>query len=318
MKHAWALALAQGIALGAPATAASPFEIAHDPLRCVPADRFVRIVASAAPAAARAAELQFRAAPQGGWYATPMTAAGDGWAAYVPRATSSLSRFEYRVSMTGTNGETSTSPAFPVRVSPEPSGCEASGELSLSSSIVVRVPPDAPVAPPVPAGFDPAGVVAAQQDHGHGPKKALIVLGGLGTAGALVGLAAAGSSEPGAPPPDVPNFTLTGSSPSAGASVSYSGANLRLIVMMSREPTRPLDFDWRAEWRQVSAGALCVSMADHFTGAQRPTSLLLTAPLMPTAACGSSFDASVAHVTITVSGKIVWDVTLNLPFRFTP
>jgi hypothetical protein len=88
--------------------------------------------------------------------------------------------------------------------------------------------------------------------------------------------------------------------------------------MMSREPARPLDFDWRAEWRQVSAGALCVSMADRFVGAQRPTSLLLTAPLTPTGACGQSFDASVAHVTITVSGNVVWDVTLNLPFRFTP
>jgi hypothetical protein len=319
MGRAGALVLVtQGLLWWAAVAAAAPLDIVHEPPACVPADRYLRVVAAASPSEqVRAAELQFRADPEGAWYTATMAADGGKWSGLLPRATPALARFEYRISMTGPAGEVSSTPTYGVRVASDPSGCDGLGELSVSTSIVVRVPPGAPVVPPVPAGFDPGGVVAAAQPHGHGAKKALVLLGAAGTAGVLVGVAAAGNSETAAPPPDIPGFAFTGTSPNPGSTILLGRTQLQLFVTMSREPATPLNLDWRAEWRQTGSGPVCVAMDGRFNGAQRPVGLIFTSSiLLASSECGTSFEASFAHLTIRVSDRLVWEVTLGLPFRF--
>jgi hypothetical protein len=312
---------ALALASWAPIAQAAHIEIQHDPPTCVAADRFVRIVAKATGAQAegvRGAELQFRAEAEGGWYSIAMTRVSGEWSAVLPRTTRALTRVEYRISMAGPDTGESVSPVFAVSVSADPASCEGAAQLSVTSSIVVRVPAGAAAVPPVPAGFNPAGVVGAAEREPPKSKKGLWVLGGVGVAAGLVGLAAAGSKEPSVKPPDIPDFAFNGTSPNPETTISLSTGRLQVFVLMSREPSEPLDFAWRAEWRQTAGGPVCVSMSGFFNGAQRPPSLLLTGPLAASGACGDRFDVSVAHMTIQVSGKVVWDVTLTLPFRFEP
>jgi hypothetical protein len=151
-----------------------------------------------------------------------------------------------------------------------------------------------------------------------GSGKTLKILAGVGLVGVAGVVAAASASESSSPEPDVPDFFLEGTSPSPGSVISLSRGTLALFVRMSREPKAPLTFTWRLELRDSHASQLCVVMTDLFTGAQSPPSLLLTAPLTTSGACGQRFDVDSGRLTITVEGKVASDLTLGLPFHFEP
>lgn len=301
----------------APAAHAGLIQIEHQPLHCVPLDRHLRVVARGAPAdLVRGAELQFRAGPEAAWYATAMRGEAGSWSAVLPRPSASLGRFEYRIVMTEPSLETSATPPIAVAVGED--ACASAAQAAVDSSIVVRVPPGAPVVPPVPSGFNPAGVVAAQEREAPKSKTKLALLGGLGAAGAIAAVALASAPEPGSTGSDLPFFAFNGTIPNPDSTISLSRDAIQVLVEMSQEPETPFSFTWRVEWRLSPRDPLCVSMAGVFNGAQRPTGLLLTAPLVTTGTCGNRFRATSAQITFHVAQRLVWDVTLSLPFDFEP
>jgi hypothetical protein len=93
---------------------------------------------------------------------------------------------------------------------------------------------------------------------------------------------------------------------------------IQVLVEMSREPENPFTFTWRVEWRPGPRDPVCVSMAGVFAGAQHPTGLLLTAPLVSTGTCGDRFRVGSAQITFHIGALVIWDVTLGLPFGFEP
>jgi hypothetical protein len=315
VTHAAAVAALLAIPLS---SAAGRLQVQHEPLSCVPADRFTRVSASASPAAAvQRADLEFRVAPDAPWYAVPMTTDGAAWSAVLPAPTRALARFEYRVSMAAAGeGPASTAP-HAVEVSADAAGCPAPAQPAVSSSIVVRVPPGAPIVPPVPPGFSPTAVVAAQERAPAEKKKTWVVLGGLGAAAAMAGVAAAASHQQ-ETPVDVPTFSFEGTAPAPDSPVSVSRGTLQILVRMSHEPMNPLTLNWQADWRQAAGGPVCILMTGTFNGAQRPTGLVLTGPIGSSGACGTRFTASVAHLFVETGGQVVLDLNTSLPFRFEP
>jgi hypothetical protein len=301
----------------AAAAEAARIEVQHQPLACVVADRFVRIAAKGSPAP-RSAELQFRSDPDGPWYAVAMTAENGEWAAVLPRTMASLSRFEYRITMAGEGSETSQTPVYAVSVGADAAACGAAALSAVSASIVVRVPHGAPVVPPVPRGFNPGGVTGTQDPAPRDSTKAVLVGGAVAVAGGVAALALGGEAEA-AERPDLPEFTLEGSNPAPGSTVSVSRDAIQVFVRMDREPTEPLTLDWRVEWRATAAGFVCVTMAGTFNGAQRPTGLVLTGPFLFIPFCGTNgFDAMFAHLVINTGGHNAFAQSVPLQFRFVP
>jgi len=314
-----AVASLLSLAAGLSAPSAAALEIRHLPLPCVVVDRFARVAATASPAA-RTAELRFRADPAGPWYAVAMKPENGEWSAFLPRPTASLPRFEYSIVMSGEGQETAETPAYPVTVGTDPAACGGADRSSVSSSIVVQVPAGAPVVPPVPLGFNPTGVVAAEQPVATGGKKAYIIGGAAAVAAAVGGLAVAGGgSDTGPPGPDpIPGFHFEGTNPAPESTVSISQGTLQIFLRMDREPTDPLTVDWRAEWRATGFAPICVTMAGTLRGVQRPTDLVLTGPLLAQRPCGDDSRASFVRIQVTANGLSVFDMIGDLPFRFEP
>jgi hypothetical protein len=174
------------------------------------------------------------------------------------------------------------------------------------------------VVPPVPRGFNPGGVVGTQEPEPAGPKKALLIGGGAAVAAGVAALAAGASSEGAAASSgELPDFTVEGSVPAAGSTVSLSTDTIQVLVRMSREPDQPLTFNWTVEWRREFLGAVCVSMSGTFSGAQRPTGLVLTGPLGATPFCGASFDAGLVRLLINADGGAIAQPA-ELSFHFVP
>jgi hypothetical protein len=321
VKHASILP-AGVLAIWSSAARAGTIEIQHDPLACVPLDRYARISARGAPAdQVASAELQFRANGGGAWYSIRMTSQAGDWSAVLPRPTASLGGFEYRLVMASKTLEPAAAGPYSVRVSGGADACVVPAESSLSSSIVVGVPAGAPVVPPVPEGFSPAGAVAAQEREraGSRSKRTPLILAGLGLAGGAAAIAVAAGSGTAQPALDIPSFAFDGASPNPDSVLSLSRGSLQVFVRMSHEPEQPLTFIWRLDLRSAAPGApLCLYMTDVFVGAQRPTRLVLTAPLNNSGACGDRFEVEVGRLTIGVRNQPVLDATLALPYKVEP
>jgi hypothetical protein len=289
--------------------------VEHEPLACVRIDTYPRVEAHGVPAAdVAAAELHFRTGT-GGWYRIHMTRAGETWTALLPRPTTARDAFEYRVALTPSSlGEPVVSPAVSVPVTPT---CATSSASSVAASIVVTIPEGAPVVPPVPAGFSPMGVVAAESPRAGSSRKPLL-LAGAGVIGAAVIVGAAASSDGPVSEPDIPTFRLFATVPVPGSPVSLTAGSLRVFLTLSHAPSPPLDFEWSIWFRRPSDGQTCVLMQDTFRGADG-TGLVLTAPLTATGGCGPApFDTSNARLIIDVGADVVQDETLEIPFRFEP
>jgi hypothetical protein len=319
--------------LAAP-VAASPVEVRHQPLSCVPRDAHAVVTASAARIDDVAtAELQFRRGAKGDWYAVPMILEGDAWSARLPRPQPRLKQFQYRVVMTSTNLEPTALPPTTVRVMS--SGCTTPAEKTAASSIVVRVPRGSS---PVPSGFEPVGLVPTEDQSSHREVAvktagwAKILAAGAVAAGAAA-IALNEKEAPGTPPfdqgfgtVDNPGFTFSHTVPPSGTTLSLGATSLLVFVNMQREPVSPLDLDWRVELSRPLDTSTCVTMSGAFDNARSPLGLVLTGPLVSTGACGNSFEVARARLFIGVRGarfirgqpSVLHDEFIPLSFHVEP
>jgi len=315
-KRLWAVAAAL-FTVAASGDAAAAVEIRHDPIDCVAADRYAIIHAGGTPAERVAgAEIHFREGGEGGWYAVRMAAQGGRWMGVLPKPTRRVTRLEYRIVMTATDLSTIESAPVPVRVGTGESPCapELQSSASVSAPIVVRAPAGAPVMPPVPAGFSPAGVVAAVQPE---PRKSHLTAWIAGGAAAAAGIGAAvlGPGED-APPLGPPEFTFFGSRPVAGATLSIRSA-LFLSVRASAPPFELLTFNWTIRFSSIGSDSDCsVVMSGGIVNASSTVPLQLTAPLVRSNSCRPPIRVSTGQLVITTDGAVVYDQTLELPFTF--
>jgi hypothetical protein len=307
-------------ALLAPAAggAAATLEVEHMPATCVPADRYLRIDARGVPAAEAArAELQFRADAAGPWYSIAMTAGPEGWTAFLPRPSAALERFEYRIAATARDAASVVSGPYAVRVGRGPEECGATAPPALEAPIAVTVPAGAPVTPPVPAGFSPAGVVAAEgaRSSHRGLKIAgAIVAGAVGIATAA-GVASSTSEPPATGPPTVPDLRFNAIRPPPGSVIALGRDTLVVELLMATEPAIPMNLGWQVSLE--AGGEECVIMFGVFNGVQRPLGLALTGPFRPPG-CRLPLETDTVHIYVTHRDQIVYDQSLRLPYRIEP
>jgi hypothetical protein len=313
------LLTAAALVLPAAAPSGEGIAITHSAPSCAPADRYLRMTAAGSPAdAVASAELQFRGGPDGDWYAARMEGRNGAWSAYLPRARRGTARVEYRIVMTGADAVTS---ATPVHVLAVEAAC-ASGDsaVEVAAPIVVRVPAGAPLVPPVPPGFNPAGVVAAEGPP-PGDKWKIAKWAGGAVAAATVGAFASGAADRPEEPPDISDFAIAGLRPDPGASLSLQRDRLVVLVDVAGEPAEPLTFTWILGLRRRGLFEACVTMTDVATiGAQRPQRLELSAPMRPSGFCAFTFPIPVdsARLTIVVDGQVAHELSLDVPFTFVP
>jgi hypothetical protein len=187
--------------------AVSGMAIEHEGVACVVAGRFTRIAARAEPADRVArARVYFRAAGHPAWYHVAMVPAQAGLAGILPKARKDTTRVEYYVEVLGRDlGEGRTREYAPPVVA-DPGGCSRTlaAAFLTAAKVAVGSPPGAP---PLPPGFEPAGVVAEGASTTAGgaekrfPRTALLIGGGAVVVGGVV-LAAGGGD--GAAGPDQP------------------------------------------------------------------------------------------------------------------
>jgi hypothetical protein len=327
-------------ALFGAAVTARALEVVHQPVTCVPAGRFARIVAQGAPAdAVVSAEAQFRTGPDAGWYRVRLDAEGVSWHGFLPQPTTALRSFEYRVVLFGSDATARETAPTIVTVAASSDGCPAGGTSAAAATMVLQVPPGAPLVPPVPAGFSPVGATLPQaaqrqapvRDQGGPGGKLAIGAGVLGAAGGAVAVVAGsgGGREPLPVPPEpprtLPSFTYTGTIPGAGATVSRGRDTFGVIVTMDREPNEPMPVQFTVGLQRdtaVGATSRCANMTGTFQGVQRPLGLVLTGPvvLVPGAPCGESFDVRGLFLQVLMSDRAVMQGTVPLPtpLRFEP
>jgi hypothetical protein len=279
------------------------------------------VVARGEPAEAVAAgEVGFRAGPQSDWYTVAMAARDGLWTALIPRPTAALGRFEYRVALTGTDAATVTTQPLGVSVAAD---CPAVEGTAVEAAIVVRVPPGAPMVPPVPPGFSPVGATAPQPaaraagKGGLSGGKVLLGAGVLAAAGAGAALAVREGEPPPFGPPDVPGFRFDRTMPPPGATiVEPRGDRLSVVIVMDREPERPLTFEWGVELLAAPGGPSCGVMLGTFERVQRPLGLVLTSRVVNGVACGPVFDVTTLRITVIVDGATVYRQEVAAPFHF--
>jgi hypothetical protein len=305
------------LALAAASQAALALEVAHDPITCTAPDRYVRITARGVPAETVAAgEVGFRAGPQSDWYTVAMTGRDGAWTALLPRPTTALGRFEYRVVLTGTDAASVTTQPLGVSVAAD---CPAVEGTALAAAIVVHVPPGAPAIPPVPPGFSPVGATAPQAAAAAAKKglsggKLLLGAGVLAAAGAGAALAV-DEGEPG--PLDVPGFRFDRTMPPPGATISEPrGDRLSVVILMEREPDQPFNVEWGVDLLASPAGPSCGLLAGTFSHAQRPLGLVLSSRVINAGRCGSVFDVTTLRITAIVDGVTVYQQEVAAPFHF--
>jgi hypothetical protein len=242
--------------------------------------------------------------------------------------TASLARFEYRVVLTGTDATIRETAPFGVDVSPE--GCPLRDDSAAQASIVVLVPPGAPIVPPVPAGFSPVGASAPEEQRRLAPRRTaggrnkLLVIGtGVLAGGASAVLAGGGSREADGTGRSealvIPSFTFTTTIPPPGSPVSSRSGQFGVVVTMDKEPNVPLPVDFRITL--ISPGeTVCAAMNGTYPGALRPLGLVLSAPLTPIGSCGQTFEVQRMLLSLNVNDRRVLSetVTLERPVRFEP
>lgn len=154
------LATFASIPVQTPAAPPSAFEMAHQPLDCVVADKHPRLEARMPPGIDVATARVFFQGASPEWYSTPMKAEGPVFVGILPSPKRSLKEFHYYIEATSRSLETSRTADRATRVVASPGECRglvAASAIS-SASILVQGPAGAAA---VPAGFAPAGLVAA-------------------------------------------------------------------------------------------------------------------------------------------------------------
>ncbi len=218
MKGFLAMAL-----VGVPVSSASgPPSIEHAPVACIVAERFPRLDACFAATEVARARIMFR--PGGGehWYFVDMVPAEGCHRGILPKPKRELRRIDYYVEVTDRAFATGRTPEYdPVVIAPEDSCRDRPAALFLDSEQRVLVRGE-PGAPPIPQGFDAAGVSVASLDASPASKRrspALLIVGGVGAAVAGVAVAAGGGSTASptpttSAPSSAPSTTLPAPTPS--------------------------------------------------------------------------------------------------------
>lgn len=312
------------LVLAAPAAAyaAGGVAIVHAPVECVLYDRYARIAARGAPAdAVAASQLQFRAEGDGGWYSVGMAAEGEEWSAFLPRPVRPLARLEYRIVMRSPDAGEAATPANVVRVGGDPAECGGAvhSSAALAAPIVVHVPEGAPAVPPVPAGFSPAGVVAAQERARTSGWKKLAV--GAGAAGGIAAVVLGGAAIKEPPELDeLPGFRFTRTNPVPGTVLSLSRDQLSVFLLLTGRTSNPFVFDWSFELFGEGSEIVCVSMnGSNTVTAFLPATVTLTGQLTRMGACGEEFDVDRSRLRVVVDNRIVFEVIqAPLPFHIEP
>jgi hypothetical protein len=308
-----ARSLLVSVAIAAAVPASAAVEIVHTPPACVPADRYLRVTArGAAGEGVAGAELQFRAAGTD-WYGVRMTADAGAWSAYLPRPTGRLERIEYRIAMTGADSSSASSGPHAVPVAADCPGVESTAEVP--SPILVRVPKDAPVVPPVPVGFSPAGVLLANAPP---PKKAsklkgaALIAGGAAIAGGAVVATQGGENGETA---TVPTFDYFSNFITPSANFITLGTSAISVVFTVRGgPMVSLTATWRLDLlRGSEVCAFTAGVTD--IAATRPVGVFFSAPVQATGACGSDFEVQNGRFSIVVEGRVLFDSTLPFAYR---
>jgi hypothetical protein len=309
-----AVALA-AVASTAPDDAVS---IRHEPLSCVTLDRYARLSASAAPAERVAgAELQFRDNAGTGWYGVRMVLDGDGWAALLPKPTPPTRRFEYRIVMTDRDSGVHETAPVTVTVA-DAAGCAAGAgsSVAVSAPIVVRVPAGAPVMPPVPAGFSPAGVVAAATPQKKSWTKALIG-GGAALAGGVVVATAGGDSQPAGA--DAPRFAFSSVTPGVGSLLTPQ-TSLSISVLVTTQPRSTVTFEWRFAIPSSDNSCLLSMERTAVFSSSRPgvstVPVQLSGPLVLSGTCGSTIEFPSARFMVSIDGATKHDETIAVNFTY--
>lgn len=301
---------------------AAGIAIEHNALGCVPVDRYAVVTARpAAGGAVAAAEVQFRVDPASGWYSIRMSAEdGGSWVAYLPRATRGLPQLDYRIVMTGADTTSAATAPVSVRVA-DPAECASAALSSLAAPIVVAVPAGAPVVPPVPGGFSPAGVLAAEgPPPSHKGRTIAGAVAGVAVIGATAAAVGGASAERETTLPELPAFRFNGTSPTPGSVISTNGtAPLAILMMLDRQPDISLVLVWHVSLRSEAAGRECLFMDGRLTLVPGSREVMLTAPLIATGGGGCSgarFDVESARITIGSHDVVVYDETHALPFTY--
>jgi hypothetical protein len=316
------------VLLGAAASARA-LDIVHEPIGCVPAGRYARVIARSEPAlAATAAEAQFRTGPDAGWYRVRMEGREGEWQAFLPRPTSALARFEYRVVLFGADATTRETAPVAVRVAAPREGCGPGETSATAAAMVLQVPPGAPAFPPVPLGFSPVGAGAPEGARRLAPPRAkggrgLAIAGGVaGVAGATAVAASGAKNDAIAPQPDdpsqqLPGFTFTGIVPPPSPTVALGRDTFGVIVTMDREPAEPLPVQFTVGLQTLVNSTRCANVTGTFQGAQRPLGLVLTGPVVLAAGapCGESFDVGALFLLIRARDRVVIQGTVPLQTR---
>jgi hypothetical protein len=253
--------------------------------------------------------VRFRAGA-GDWYTVRMVAAEGEWRASLPRPLASLPRFQYQVSLTGTDAASATTDPIPVEVR---SDCAVAGAVAVAA-IAVQVPPGAPLVPPVPAGFSPVGAtgpVVARNGH-----RGLKILGAGVVAAAGGGLATVvGSSTPAESSAMMvlPGFVFDGTSPAPGSTINPRDG-LTIFMRLDPQPDRPVDVPWSVQLLSTD-GVTCATMIGRLPVVYRETRLTLrsTIALAP-ARCGASFD--IGSLRLTVGSSDVERDSSLLPLKY--
>ena len=304
------------------AAAAAIESIRHEPVSCIPEGKYVTVTAAGVPAdEVASATLQFRKdASEPGWYSIRMLQGAGSWVGVLPRPMKEIGKFDYRVVMTTKDLQNKFTPPFSARVVAD--GTCATPAQNEAASIVVEVPPGAPVMPPVPPGFSPAGVVAAAEPKAPDRRSKVKWAGGAIAAAAVGALVAGvGPGTPDPPPfPEVTIQSINGTNETPGQGVTYSASRSRLsaVVSVQGEPLEPITFTW---FFTLHAGIreACLTMTDTMTlSSTRPLTLVLTAPVLTNGFCGPSFDINFTKLTIVVDGQVARTTQTSHNFRVVP
>jgi hypothetical protein len=314
--------LLAALVLSLPVTAtAATIEIRHTPVECVPRDRYARIAATGAPAeGVAAAEVQFRVGAQDAWYSVRMASEGGEWSAFLPRPMRPLAHFEYRIVMRSADLQEAATAPFAVRIGEGSAECGGTqGAVVADAPIVVRVPAGAPVAPPVPPGFSPAGVVAAQEvAPKSGSTKKWIALAGVAGAAAAGAVIAGSAAQPAPLPAGVPAFQFFGANPVPGSVLSLSSDRVSVSLRITGERRFSLDLLWRIDLLGSGESPCAIMFGTRNIDAARPQVADLTARPVTSGACGPRFDVANARITIMIEGQLAYDQTHRLPYHFEP
>src|SRR5262245_39355855 len=150
----------------------------HEPPACLVAEGFSRLTAQVdPPGQAVRVRVAFRPETGTAWYGVAAELGDDGFTAVLPRPRLSAQKIHYRFEATRRDAGVSPSQEYVATVVESASACAGAAETVPSASVLVDVPPGAPMVPPVPAGFDPVGAVSSAPHKGSGRKKVGLLAG---------------------------------------------------------------------------------------------------------------------------------------------